>query len=85
VDKETWATISKQSRLTLNVAMWFPSAGGSGTLKRYVKVVDTARYRRKHNRLDTRISRHAALVNRESSCGLTLIEMFISGSGWAED
>ena len=65
--------------------MWFPGAGGSRTLKHCIKVVDMARYRRKHSRLDTRILRHAALVNRESLYGLTLVEMFISGNGWAED
>ena len=35
-----------------------------------------------HGRLDTRTSRHAALVNRESSCGLSSAEMVASGSGW---
>jgi adenylosuccinate synthase len=50
-------------------------------LEHCVKVVDMARYRRKHGRLDTRILRHAALVNGESSCGLTLVEMFTSGNG----
>jgi hypothetical protein len=78
-------TTGKQSRLTSDVATWFPGTGGSGTLERCIKVVDTACYRRKHGRLDTRISHHAALVNGESSYGLTLVEMFISGSGWAED
>jgi hypothetical protein len=35
-----------------------------------------------HGRLDTRISRHAALVNKESSCGLSSAEMVAGGSGW---
>jgi hypothetical protein len=63
------------------MATWFPSAGGSRTLEYYIKVINIVRYRRKHSRLDMRISRHAALINRESSYVLTLIEMFISSSG----
>ncbi len=35
-----------------------------------------------HGRLDTRTSRHAALVNRESSYGLSPAEMVASSSGW---
>ena len=35
-----------------------------------------------HGRLDMRTSRHAALVNRESSCELSSAEMVASGSGW---
>jgi hypothetical protein len=35
-----------------------------------------------HGRLDTRTSRYAALVNRESSCRLGSLEMAASGSGW---
>jgi hypothetical protein len=50
--------------------MWFLSAGGSGTLKRCIKVINAACYKRKHSRLNMRISRHVALINRESSCRL---------------
>src|SRR6516164_4712532 len=35
-----------------------------------------------HGRLDTRTLRHAALVNRESLCGLSSAEIVASGSGW---
>jgi len=36
----------------------------------------------RHSRLDTRTSRHAALVNRESSCGPSSAEIVASGSRW---
>ena len=81
MSREIWTTTGKQSRLTSDMATLFPGAGGSGTLEYCVKVVDTVHYRRKYSRLDTRISHHAALVNGESSCGLTLVKIFTSGSG----
>jgi hypothetical protein len=35
-----------------------------------------------YSRLDTRTLRYAALVNRESSCGLSSVEMVASDRGW---
>ncbi len=85
-----WAIAGKQGRLTSDVAtsailMWVE--GWSLTLKRCIKIVDTARCRWQIHMAHTAdwIREHHATrpsKNRESLCGLSSAEMVASGSGW---